>query len=408
MFLDVSCNLITPQPFIYPNKPILFFTLSFSFSIITWNTEYYFPKLGDFNALIKANGQTIKSTCESDMVVFLLQEVGAGYLDATCGDRSHLDAAASPGSSDPKQVFKNVRQGMYEFLRTNCQSELLERDIGIDYDVSCEDMHGSIGTKSEVGNIYDRVNSQIAVVFNKRTRRKDDTKRTPKYDVEIHKKNLPGEKKLKTGYGKVLTEKGGIIVEIKSRVDGTPKAAVIGVHLDSSEEKVRNLQICRIMKDLLKTAGKAADFKFKCKNEHSNPKIMYDLGTMITVLYPLGVYWTGDSNYRLPLSTFGLILPDCPIDDGADCTCKKKKRKNCVPGKAKIITQLAKLGCGDPDALLAYENGDQKSLSKSTLTLMGATVNQPYPQFPPRYVVNTYVLNSFVKLQRSYFFLFFF
>ena len=63
---------------------------------------------------------------------------------------------------------------------------------------------------------------------------------------------------------------------------------------------------------------------------------------------------------------------------------------------------------GDPEALLAYENGDRKSLKGSTLTLMGATVNKPYPNVPPRYVVNTYVLNSFVKLQRSYFFLFFF
>ena len=314
------------------------------------------------------------------MVVFLLQEVGEGYLDATCGrDHSRSDDAASSDSKD--QVFKSVRRGMYEFLTKNCQSTE-ENDksatLDLDYDVSCEDMHGKIGTKSKFGHLTDRVNSQIAVVFNKKTNG------TPKYHIEIHKKQL------------TYTEKGGIIVEIEGNGEGhgevTPKAAVIGVHLDSSDEEERNLQICRIMKNLLKLSGKVADFKFKCKNEHSNPNIMYDLGTMITELYPLGVYWTGDSNYRLPVTTFtSLNVPVCPIDDDSDCKCKKnligsktKKKKHCFPGKAKIITQLAKLGCGDPEALTYYKNGDRKILKKSTLTLMGATVNQPYPQFPPR------------------------
>ena len=394
MFLNVSCNLITPQPFIYPNKPILFFTLSFSFSIITWNTEYYFPKLGDFNALIKANGQTIKSTCESDMVVFLLQEVGAGYLDeATCGfnhifadpDSEEAKKEASLDSKD--KIFKNVRRGMLEFLKKNCYPGYTPEEIAATadyYDVSCKDMHGKIGTKSKFGHLTDRVNSQIAVVFNKRTNSE------LKYDTLIHKKQLTS------------TEKGGIIVEIRDHEDGTPKAAVIGVHLDSGEEKVRNLQICRIMKNLLKLHPDKSNVEvhkeFTCDNDHKKKEKMYALGTMVTELYPMGVFWTGDSNYRLPITMFGLDLPECPIDADADCKCEKsikktllrkqKRIKHCdtETGKAKIITQLAKLGCGDPDALEAYTNGDQESLERSVLTFMGATVNQPYPNVPPRYV----------------------
>ena len=397
MFLNVSCNLITPQPFIHPNKPILFFPLSFSFSILTWNTEYYFPKLGDFNALIKANGQTIKSTCESDMLVFLLQEVGAGYLGkfprehATCGYARMYDREKPIDPDSKYDVFRTVRHGMLEFLKKNCQS---------DYDISCKDMHGYLGTKTLKKAPLGRKNGQIAVVFNKITNGKKN------YNVEIKGKRLSP------------TEKGGIIVTIKGRGDDTPKAAVIGVHLDSSEEEKRNLQICSIMTDLLKLAGSEKLFfgtgqlrhdthmwsigDYKCKKKaldegeqkcHSNVHKMYALGIMIKELYPLGVYWTGDSNYRLPLETFDLDLPKCPIDDGTDCECREnligkklKKKKHCEAGKPKVIRKLAKLGCGDQDTLDKFMLNDQKSLGKSALTFMGATVNQPYPKFPPRYV----------------------
>ena len=112
------------------------------------------------------------------------------------------------------------------------------------------------------------------------------------------------------------------------------------------------------------------------------------------------VLFSGDSNYRLPLETFELVLPEGTNDDDADCKLKKRRKKSsllimktntnkikhCEPGKAKIITQLARLGCGDDVALEAFMEGDEQSLESSLLIMMGATVNQPYPQLPPRYV----------------------
>ena len=127
-------------------------------------------------------------------------------------------------------------------------------------------------------------NSQVAVVFSKRSNG---------FETKIHKKILS------------ISEKGGIIVEITKRgvhsETPAPRAAVIGVHLDSEKDFKRNIQICKIMQKLLENVGDEAEnlecgglvirqFKGKTLFDHA---IMLRLSTKVKHHYRLGVFWLG-------------------------------------------------------------------------------------------------------------------
>ena len=56
---------------------------------------------------------------------------------------------------------------------------------------------------------------------------------------------------------------------------------------------------------------------------------------------------------------------------------------------AKILDELALVGENNVEAINLLKENDAASLSHSLLWTLGATVNQPYPNFPPSYPFTT-------------------
>ena len=185
--------------------------ITLSMSMLTWNTEYYWPKAGDYNALLRANEFTQQQVCDSQVVSIFLQEVAAGYIDeATCQGED---------GDKPFSIFRA------DFMRavSKCPEPVA-------WAVKCKCMRGYIGTKASLGKT--RVNAQVAVTFY----------REEAFEVDIFIRSVS------------FTEKGGVMVQVTEKDSGA-KAVAIGVHLDANEESARNLQICKIVKRALKNTA---------------------------------------------------------------------------------------------------------------------------------------------------------
>jgi hypothetical protein len=324
-------------------------------TLLTWNTEYYWPKVGDYNALLRADGTATQAACDSHVINIFLQEDAVGYL--------HPDTCQG-AADDPAAPFTIFRAELVQAL-SRCPAPVA-------WAVKCSEMHGLFGTKAELGHA--RVNQQVAVSFY----RKDGP-----FDIVVSTKSVSH------------TEKGGVMVQVTAK-DGGAQAVAIGVHLDAAEESVRNLQICKIVKRALKETATLEGPVFEggahCQSEFKKREAAARLQALVKTHLPLGLYWLGDSNYRLPMSAFGVD----PEDEG-DCERSKGgmlksggKLKSCVGAKERVVQRLADVGCGVPGAVAALQAGDELSLAESLLTSgMGATVNQPYPAFLPSYPFTT-------------------
>ncbi len=311
--------------------------------------------MGDFNALLRADGTATQAACDSHVINVFLQEDAVGYLDPdTC----------QGAADDPAAPFTVFRADLVLAL-SRCPDPVA-------WAVKCTEMHGLLGTKAALGHA--RVNQQVAVSFY----RKDGP-----FDVAVSTRSVS------------LTEKGGVMVQVTAK-EGGAQAVAIGVHLDAAEESVRNLQICQVVKRALKETatleGPVFEGGARCKSEYEKPEAAARLQALVKAHLPLGLFWLGDSNYRLPMSAFGVdpeAEGDCERSKGGMLT-KGGKLKSCVGAKDRVVQRLADVGCGVPEAVAALKAGDELSLAESLLTSgMGATVNQPYPACMPSYPFTT-------------------
>ena len=147
-------------------------------------------------------------------------------------------------------------------------------------------------------------------------------------------------------------------------------------YLDSNN--FRSKQICRILKFAVQGQDRPRIIKRgACSQLKYNVNVIEELKKALHEQYALGVYWLGDSNYRLPLETF-------------DLTKKQIRNKKLeVTNKQEVINTLAEIGnpraANHKLAVTKLRENDVNSLKESFLWKIGATVNQPYPIFPPSY-----------------------
>ena len=141
---------------------------------------------------------TSTQVCDSDAVIFTLQEVKTGYIKYSKGTKTHPE-------SDAYTAFK---VGFTDFLEQECH---WERESVITDE---EDFHGHFGTKSGL-------NSQISISF---ARRYTQSSNIRNIAVEhSHISTCPTSKP---------SEKGGMLIKITK---DDMKALVVGVHLDSGK-----------------------------------------------------------------------------------------------------------------------------------------------------------------------------
>ena len=105
--------------------------VSLSMSMFTWNTEYYAPKVGDMNAVLRAHDLTQQALCRIDVINIFFQESPYGYVNPeTCLGGRDNDKAA------PFTVF-----------REDLLHHLSQCPTPAEWGVKCGELHGMIGTK---------------------------------------------------------------------------------------------------------------------------------------------------------------------------------------------------------------------------------------------------------------------
>ena len=107
----------------------------------------------------------------------------------------------------------------------------------------------------------------------------------------------------------------------------------------------RSEQICRILKFAVEEDGSRIFAEEKVHGVHKCADLDFvpkELKEPLLEKYKLGVYWLGDSNYRLPVETFGLTIYEKPNSNPFSKVKMKLVGKK-GPNKEKVVNRLAEI-----------------------------------------------------------------
>eukprot|EP00939_MAST-03C_sp_MAST-3C-sp1_P002856 g2856.t1 len=298
-------------------------------TMLTWNTEYYFPKGDDMLAIFLANDITTQQVCESEVITFLFQEVKAGWAGTVYGGFQTKVTAFLDGTRAPGISCRAVGGQDYHWVAAPV------------WDAAPVVMGGIVGTKGITNK-----NHQILVTVRKAT---------------ITNRNFY---KLTS-----KSEKGGVMT-ILQKDSPDVAALVIGVHLETNQRQ-RASQMKEIFTKALQQVMGPEMYK---KTAMAGSKYTFD-GTNIDswamalrFYFKLGVFWLGDSNFRMKAAMFG-GAPQIAQRSGV--------------GYSELLWNLA---CGHaPTAATIQQQDTNMDAALNPLIGMGFEVNVPWPEIPPSY-----------------------